>query len=146
MIMLDRPVWASLNTRHLPLSVGGPLARKYAPGVNLFASARDDSAAALAALTDLVKAGERVFLLQVPDIVVPAGLAVIKTGRGVQMVAARAMPASGADDDLVELTDADAPVMLALAKLTEPGPFLARSRVASPPWRVSASAFPALGK
>jgi predicted GNAT family acetyltransferase len=127
MMTLDRPVWASLSTHHLPLSVGGTLARRYAAGVNLFASARDDTAVALAALTDLVRPGERVYLLQVPDILVPAGFAVVKAARGVQMIAARAMPASGADDDLIELTDADAPEMLALATLTEPGPFLSRT-------------------
>jgi predicted GNAT family acetyltransferase len=127
MMTLDRPVWASLSTHHLPLSVGGTLARRYAAGVNLFASARDDAAVALAALTDLVRPGERVYLLQVPDILVPAGFAVVKAARGVQMIAARAMPASGADDDLIELTDADAPEMLALATLTEPGPFLSRT-------------------
>jgi predicted GNAT family acetyltransferase len=127
MIMLDRPVWASLSTWHLPLSVGGPLARRYAADINLFASPRDDTAAALAALTELVQPGERVFILQVPDVIVPPGLTVIKVARGVQMVASRAMPTSGSDDDLVELTDADAPEMLALAKLTEPGPFLSRT-------------------
>jgi predicted GNAT family acetyltransferase len=124
--MLDRPVWAALSTRHLHLSVGGALARRYAPDVNLFASACDDTAAALAALTELVRPGERVFAAQVPEILVPAGLVAIKAARGVQMVAARSMPAV-ADEDIVELTDADAPEMLALATLTEPGPFLART-------------------
>lgn len=128
--MLDRPVWAALNTRHLPLSVGGELARRYAADVNLFASARDDTPAALAALTDLVQPGERVFVLQVPDIVVPPGLVPIKSAKGVQMIATRRVDAAapaGADEDIVELTDADAPEMVALARLTEPGPFLTRT-------------------
>jgi predicted GNAT family acetyltransferase len=125
--MLDRPVWAALSTRHLALSVGGALARRYAADVNLFASACDDTPAALAALTALVRPGERVYLLQVPDIIVPAGLLAIKAAKGVQMVATRRMPAAMVDDEVVELTDADAPEMLALAKLTEPGPFLPRT-------------------
>lgn len=125
--MLDRPVWAALSTRHLALSVGGALARKYAADVNLFASACDDTPAALTALTELVQPGERVYLLQVPDIIVPAGLMTIKAARGVQMVAARRMPPAMLDDEVVELTDVDAAEMLALAKLTEPGPFLPRT-------------------
>lgn len=125
--MLDRPVWAALGTRHLSLSVGGPLARKYVTDVNLFASAYDDSPAALAALTALVHAGERIFVLQVPDIVVPSGLVPLKAARGVQMVATRSVGAAGTDDDIVELTAADAAEMLALAQLTEPGPFLTRT-------------------
>lgn len=125
--MLDRPIWSALSTLQLHLSLGGPLARRCVRDVNLFASASDDSPAALGALSDLVQPGERVFVLQVPDIVVPAGLALVKAGRGVQMVATRRAPAAGPDGDLIELTDADAQEMLALAKLTEPGPFLART-------------------
>jgi len=106
--------------------VGDALARRYAADVNLFAAARDESPAALAALAELVQPGERVFLLQVPDIVVPAGLVAVKAARGVQMVATRSIPAT-MEDDIVQLTDEDAPEMLALAKLTEPGPFLART-------------------
>ncbi len=124
--MLDRPVWAALTTAHLGLSVGGALARRYAPDVNLFAAARDDSAAALAALTELVQPGERVFLADVPDVAVPNGLVLIKAASGVQMIATRSMRAA-AEDDIVQLADADAPEMLALATLTEPGPFLART-------------------
>jgi predicted GNAT family acetyltransferase len=125
--MLDRPVWAALTTAHLGLSVGGQLARRYAADVNLFAAARDDSDAALAALTELVQPGARVFLADVPNVAVPGGLALTKAAMGVQMVATRSMRLVEADDDIVQLTDADAPEMLALATLTEPGPFLPRT-------------------
>lgn len=103
------------------------MARRYAKDVNVFASACDDTPAALGALAELVPPGERVFVLQVPDIVVPPGLSMVKAGRGVQMVATARMPAVPPDEDLVKLTDKDAPEMLALATLTEPGPFLART-------------------
>lgn len=125
--MLDRPVWAALATAHLGLSVGGALARRYAPDVNLFAAARDDSVAALTALAELVKPGERVFLAEASDVAVPSGLELIKSAKGVQMVATRSLRVAERDDDIVQLTDADAPEMLALATLTEPGPFLART-------------------
>ena len=124
---LDRPVWASLGTAHAALSIGDGLARRYAREVNLFASARDDTPAALGALAALVQPSERVFVLQVPQIAVPEGLAVIKDARGVQMIATRSVPAPVAHEDILRLGDADAPEMLALAKLTEPGPFLART-------------------
>jgi predicted GNAT family acetyltransferase len=124
---LDRPVWASLDTQHAALSVGGTLARRYAPEVNRFASASDDTPQALAALADLVRPGEQVFVLQVQEILVPPGLIALKRAMGVQMVATRSVAAPGAHEDIVTLTDADAPEMLALATLTEPGPFLART-------------------
>lgn len=124
---LDRPVWAALNSRHLGLSLGSTLARRYIPGVNVFASTCDDSPAALAALGDLVGSGERVYILQVPDVAVSEGLTPVKTAKGVQMVATRGFGAKAADDDIVELAEGDAPEMLALATLTEPGPFLSRT-------------------
>lgn len=127
--MLDRPIWSALSTLHSGLSLGGTLARRYVKDVNLFASAADDGAPALAALADLLQPGERVFILQVPDIVVPDGVVPTKAARGVQMVATRRIEPVGPQEDLLELTDADAPEMLALAKLTEPGPFLARTHV-----------------
>ena len=127
MSALDRPVWMSLNTSHSALSIGNALARRYAREVNLFASARDDTVPALAALADLVHPGERVFVLQVPEIVVPPALVAVKEAKGVQMLAMRSAPAAQGPEDVVQLTDADAPEMLALAQLTEPGPYLART-------------------
>jgi predicted GNAT family acetyltransferase len=125
---LDRPVWCSLTTHHRALSEGGELAKRFARDVNLFASARDDSPDAMAALADLVKPGETVFVLQVPAVLIPPGLVEIKAARGVQMVATGKVRLDTTQDgDMVELTDSDAPEMLALARLTEPGPFLQRT-------------------
>jgi predicted GNAT family acetyltransferase len=124
---LDRPVWASLTTFHNALSEGNVLARRFVRDVNLFASGRDESAEAVAALAELVRPEESVFLLQVPEIVIPTGLVEVKAAKGVQMVATRGVPAEPSRGDIVRLTDADAPEMLALAKLTEPGPFLPRT-------------------
>ncbi|MDE2496225.1 MAG: GNAT family N-acetyltransferase [Xanthomonadaceae bacterium] len=125
---LDRPVWESLASRHAPLSEGGALAKRYQRDVNLFASARDDSPAALDALAGLVEPGEHVYVLQVPEIAVPSALRATKTALGVQMVAACSIDALPAED-IITLGDADAPEMLALAQLTQPGPFLARTHV-----------------
>lgn len=124
---LDRPVWASLTTSHSHLSIGGPLARRYAREVNRFASARDETEPALAALAALAQPAEEVYVLQVPEILVPPGLIAVEPARGVQMVARRSFQAPASREDILTLADADAPEMLALAKLTEPGPFLART-------------------
>ena len=125
---LDRPVWASLISYQSELSVGCAMARRYLPGVNVFASARDDSADALAALAGLVSPGGCVYVLQVPAIEVPAQLTLIRSAAGVQMVAAKVLSAA-ADEDIVRLGSEDAAEMLALARLTEPGPFLERTHV-----------------
>ena len=124
---LDRPVWASLTTYHAPLSEGDELARRFVPDVNLFAATVDDSPVALAALAKLVGPRETIFLAQVAEIVVPSGFEVVKLTQGVQMVAARTVSTEVTREDIRVLTDEDAPEMLALATLTEPGPFLTRT-------------------
>ncbi|HKR77735.1 MAG TPA: GNAT family N-acetyltransferase [Rhodanobacter sp.] len=121
---LDRPVWASLAGLHAGLALGGTLAKRYLPEVNRFASACDDSDAALAALAALVQPGEPVFVLQVPAIRIPSSLVASKLALGVQMVAAAPIAAEDGPDTVVPLGDADAQEMLALATLTQPGPFL----------------------
>ncbi|MBV8036275.1 GNAT family N-acetyltransferase [Roseateles sp.] len=121
---LDRPVWASL--RHQPhWAIGDERARRFRADINRFAATPDESAASLTALADLVQAGDdAVFLAQVPPIAVPPGLMVAKQALGVQMVAERRL---APDDEVQLLGDADAAEMLALATLTEPGPFLPRT-------------------
>jgi predicted GNAT family acetyltransferase len=121
---LDRPVWASLS--HQPQwSTGDGNARRFKPDINRFAATPDESAASLSALTNLVEPGDDVvYLAQVPRIVVPTGLECVKQAPGVQMVATRRLEV---DADLHLLDDADADDMLELARLTEPGPFFART-------------------
>ena len=121
---LDRPVWSSLCTAHAELSLGDDLARRYEPDVNRFASARDDSEAALQALARLVQPSDPVFVLQVPDIRIPSDLIAIKQATGVQMIAEAPVAPPDEAADIVALSDRDAAEMLALATLTEPGPFL----------------------
>ncbi len=126
---LDRPVWATLTTHHATLSEGNALARRFMRDVNLFASSRDDTSASLAALSELMRPDETAFLLQVPRIVIPPGCSEVKSAKGVQMVLARPLSVAATDRDILTLTDADASEMLALATLTEPGPFLSRTHV-----------------
>lgn len=127
MLDLDRPVWASLTTFHAPIAVGDAQARRYPDNVNLFASARDDDdPAALAALGALLVPGRTAYVLQVPPVRVPPGCVEVRPGRGVQMLATRAL-AVDHGSDVQPLGDADAAEMLALAQLTQPGPFLART-------------------
>ena len=128
---LDRPVWSSLTTYHARLSEGNALARRFLPDVNLFVSTRDESPEAVAALADVVKPGELAFILQVPEIVTPSSFELVKSAEGVQMVittdVASSRTVGASDTEIVTLTDEDAPEMLALATLTEPGPFLTRT-------------------
>ncbi len=123
---LDRPVWAALT--HSPhLAEGADLAKRFRRDVNLFAAARDDSLASLAALRGLVLDDESIFVVQVHTLRVPEGLVAARIAQGVQMLATRPIAPQAGEGAIVELGDADAPEMLALAQLTKPGPFLPRT-------------------
>jgi len=124
---LDRPVWASLCTFHRCRSEGDDRARRFARDVNLFAAAREGSPEDLAALAALVAPGETLYLAERHANRIPEGLRLIRQTPGVQMIAPSQARFSGASEDMRILGDADAPEMLALARLTQPGPFLERT-------------------
>ncbi|KQX17997.1 MULTISPECIES: GNAT family N-acetyltransferase [unclassified Sphingomonas] len=125
---LDRPIWDALGHRHAGFALGDMRARRYRADISPFAAARDASPEALAALAALLPTEGGIVLLEAGTIAVPPGAVVEKQASGVQMVAGALEP-DGPDDRVVTLTDADAPEMLALATLTEPGPFLANTHM-----------------
>lgn len=121
---LDRPVWACLR-HQLHWGLGDERARRFRSDINCFAATPDEGADSLRALAELVQPGDgSVYLLQVPPIAVPPGLQAARVAHGVQMIATRRLPT---DDGAQVLGDVDAAEMLALAALTQPGPFLART-------------------
>lgn len=124
---LDRPVWSALSGPQAAFSDGGAMAKRIAGDVGPFLAARDDTAEAVAALEDLVGADGSAALMQAGDAPAPPGLAVIGRHDGLQMIADAPLQGPKIDASMVALTEADAPVMRALATLTKPGPFFART-------------------
>lgn len=88
-MILDRPVWNTLSTRHAAFAVGGDRARRFGPDIGPLAGARDDEPESLAALADLVPTGGTLLLLQAPQIALPDRLVATTTAPGVQMVLER---------------------------------------------------------
>jgi len=119
---LDRPVWTALSGRQAHFATGGPLALRYRPEINILAAAADDTSEALAALAALVPPGGKIATVEGAETMVPPGLTVVKQAMLAQMVLERPAPAEPLD--YLDLGDADAPEMLGLATLTEPGPFV----------------------
>jgi ribosomal protein S18 acetylase RimI-like enzyme len=125
---LQRAVWSALTSRQQPFSRGDALARRFDPAISPFAATRDNSPQALAALGRLIGPGEdHVYLLQADEITLPDELEPSVTALGVLMseVAPRTdkTPAAGIEP----LERSDIPEMVALAELTKPGPFTART-------------------
>lgn len=123
---LDRPVWNALTTRQASLALGDHHALRFAPGYGLFAATGDRSPASLAALAALVAAHGQVALVEVAEPSAIPGVTLTPGAELLQMVAGSFLgpPPAFAYEPL---TEADAPQMLALVTLTEPGPFFART-------------------
>ena len=119
---LDRPVWTALTGRQAEFAAGDARALRYRPEINILAAAVDASPEALAALAALVPPGGKIATVEADETAVPPGLVVAKQAMLVQMFAEQ--PASPEPVDHLDLADADAHEMLALATLTEPGPFV----------------------
>jgi predicted GNAT family acetyltransferase len=123
---LDRPVWAALKGRQAGIALGDARALRFAPDYGLFAAAADGSAGSLAALAALVPARGGVALVEAEAPPAVPGTAA-ETRHLWQMAAGRLTPAEAPDGAILDLAEADAPQMLALATLTAPGPFFART-------------------
>lgn len=124
---LDRPAWNALTTRHAALAEGGALARRYPPSIIPFAGARDASEESVRALGALPRPGETMAIVQADPIVVPPGLAAFLTTSVAQMILLR-RPEMPGDARIEKLGEEDAAEMLALATLTNPGPFTLRAQ------------------
>jgi predicted GNAT family acetyltransferase len=127
---LDRPVWNALTTRQAPLAIGDAAAVKFDPRYALFIAAADPSPASLAALAALVPDTWEVATVEADPW--PSAPGVTNASQPIlQMLAAGAVapPARdhAAEFEIVDLTEADAPAMLALARETRPGPFFSRT-------------------
>lgn len=123
---LDRPVWSALTTRQRDLALGDARALRFDPAYGVFAAAADAGADSLAALAALNPPEGGLATVEARPLPPPPGVAVARIGDLVQMTAA-VVAASGRAVEAEPLTEADAPGMLALARLTEPGPFFERT-------------------
>jgi predicted GNAT family acetyltransferase len=124
---LDCPVWSALTGRQSDLALVHGGARRYDPAHGVFAAVADRSGASLGGLAALVAAHGDVALLEADPPTAAPGLAVAAQDPGVQMTAERLTAGPAPAFEMVPLTDADGPAMLALATLTQPGPFFERT-------------------
>lgn len=124
---LDHPIWNALNGRQARFSMGDALARRFLPDVHGLGASVDTGPEALAAFGKLVAAGSPLARLDdAPPPPVP-GTRIAAQAIVSQMVLNRPMPPGDTPPDWVDLGQAEAAEMLALALLTKPGPFQART-------------------
>jgi GNAT superfamily N-acetyltransferase len=129
--LLDNPIWNSLITEHSRFALGDNLARRFPADIGPLSGFAEPSDAAYDTLRTLAgPAGIVVLFLEEP----PAphtGWSLIRGGLLTQMLcpdASRIDPVlHSTHAELRRLTAADVPQMVALAELTEPGPFRTRT-------------------
>jgi ribosomal protein S18 acetylase RimI-like enzyme len=128
--LLDNPMWSALTTDHAALALGAGEARRYPDEIGPLSGMARGTEAAWAALADLAGPGGLVVLFFHETPWIPEGWSVVRGGPLVQMVADDPRPiviAEPAGVELRILTAADAPMMVELATVTEPGPFRLRT-------------------
>jgi ribosomal protein S18 acetylase RimI-like enzyme len=128
--VLDNPVWNALCTTHACFAEGDDLAKQYPPEVGPFAAIRDLSSASFESLARLLgPEGVAGVFLDSPS--EHASWSIIRSLRVLQMVWANsAAPANAALAEkgaIEDLGGPDVEDMLALTRLTEPGPFGTRT-------------------
>jgi predicted GNAT family acetyltransferase len=124
---LDRPVWSALTTGQAHLAQGHDLALRFPADHGPFAAmARQDSECE-AALVDLVPPGSQTWMIEHNPPALPAGLSLVSSAPINQMWLKALTPAPRSGIEILPLGEDDATEMLALATLTRPGPFVART-------------------
>jgi predicted GNAT family acetyltransferase len=123
---LDRPVWSALTSRQASLAQGDPRAWRLAAEYGPFAAAADSTTGSQAALAAFTPGEDGLWLVEPQDAPAPPGMIAAVRAVCCQMTADDVTP-GGAAFDVVPLGEEDAPQMLALARLTRPGPFAPRT-------------------
>ena len=122
---LDNPIWHALSTEQAYLAQGSTLAKRYPREVAAFAAMSEQSPPAYQALAQTL-AGDIAALALDSELVPPADWATQLNEEIYQMVLEGPLTSSPAQP-FRELTEQDVPAMLALTRLTEPGPFFRRT-------------------
>ncbi|MGA8727465.1 MAG: GNAT family N-acetyltransferase [Terracidiphilus sp.] len=128
---LDNPIWNALNTEHSTVAFGNGRARRYPADIGPLSGLANQSDASYEALRELAGTGGVVVLFLTEPPVPRPGWTLIRDGALDQMIClnperleSAPMPPNATSR---LLTPADVPEMVALAELTEPGPFRNRT-------------------
>ncbi len=129
--VLDNPIWNALGTEHKSIALGDDRARRYPPAIGPLSGLPNGSAESYEALRILAGAEGLLGLFCQDEPKPPAGWTTVRGGLLAQMVSSSTDVASSGpipvDATLRRLDHGDVPAMMALAELTEPGPFRERT-------------------
>jgi len=125
--VLDNPIWNALNTEQREVAEGDALARRFPAEIGPLSGLIAPSVAAYHVLRGLVDVGGTCALFLESEPEVGPGWSLERGGILSQMIWTRDTKVESVrppqEAELRRLTENDVPAMVALAKLTEPGPF-----------------------
>jgi len=124
---LDNPVWHALTTTQAALAQAYGSARRYNPEYTALAGFAEPSARGFSDLAELYKVNEIAGITLEAEQPLPRGWDLLRAMPLLQLKH-EGPAAAAAGQDFVELGAPDVPEMTALALLTKPGPFAARTR------------------
>jgi ribosomal protein S18 acetylase RimI-like enzyme len=121
---LDAVIWRALTSVHESLAEGDERARRYPAAIAPFAATVDTEPASFRSLLALVGGDDQIALFTTEEVQPPSALSVLRRAPVDQMVLKDAGACSAQPGPPIQaLGVADVPEMLALASVTQPGPF-----------------------
>jgi GNAT superfamily N-acetyltransferase len=120
--LLDNPIWSALSTEQSYLAQTNHLAKRFPKDVAPFGAMKNQSPSEYQALAEILSGDVAALFLDAKP-VLPANWSMLIDGDMYQMILETPPPAHP-NQAFRKLTHEDIPEMLALTKLTEPGPFL----------------------
>jgi ribosomal protein S18 acetylase RimI-like enzyme len=123
--LLNNAIWYALSTEQSYLAEGNHLAKRFPRDISPFGALKTQSPSAYEALAKLLN-GDTVALCFDSKPTLPPDWAT-RVGLDIYQMTFEGPPPAKPNHVMRKLTHADVPEMLALTKLTDPGPFLPRT-------------------
>jgi ribosomal protein S18 acetylase RimI-like enzyme len=125
--ILDNPAWNALSSGNRQLALGTETAKYFAEGVSPFVAIRENTPANFDQLHQLIPSPNPIVLIADEILPIPDFWKTLDRVDGFQMVYHKPVEPSPSDQTILPLTEQHVPQMLALTKLTNPGPFSQRT-------------------
>jgi ribosomal protein S18 acetylase RimI-like enzyme len=125
--VLDNPAWNALISGNSNLSFGNEEVKYFDREVTPFAAFKESSAENFQTLYELIPEGQILLFIAPVEMEIPSPWKVLNCIKGIQMICDIKVEHNEPSLKLIPLTEEHIPQMLALTKLTNPGPFASRT-------------------
>jgi ribosomal protein S18 acetylase RimI-like enzyme len=125
--VLDNPAWNALISGNSNLSYGNEHVKYFDREVSPFAAFKENSEEHFRTLYERIPEGRVLLFISPVEIEIPAPWKTLNRIKGIQMICDTQIEQGEPSLKLIPLTGEHVPQMLALTKLTNPGPFASRT-------------------